>query len=152
MPQSYIKRLIKASECVSGTLFYHVHDNAAYYAQGVVDGMAQALDNLNIQYTYHSHSGTADNGLGCYTIPIRHTHENSCYTTVYGVYEKTSDWTGSVYDRCTRCGDTQGVGLEGVTHCYGTNLTCTIDTTIISGYSLGCGKTEETIESATIIY
>ena len=117
--------------------------------------MQQTLNNLEVQYTYHVHEGSSgDTANGCYTTPEYHTHTDSCYETITGRWSKTSDYTGAVYVKCTRCGakGTAGMGLEGTVHCSGKSLTCKIDTTIIIAYTLGCGKTEDTIESATIIF
>lgn len=148
---------------ISGALFLLILDNAAYYAQGVVDGLAQALDNLEIQYTYHIHEGSeGTTSNGCYTKPITHSHNNACYCSGYFTHNGTnvkncSFDNNTIYPIvCSNCGRyEQWYGKDmsryGAYNVCG-RFICTKSTSEILKYSLGCGKTEGTIESATIIY
>lgn len=141
----------------------HLHlgdgsDNSSYYSQGWIDGQQNAVQNLDISYTYHSHEGEAAAGTGCYTVPVYHTHEAACLGTTTSSCGCTTDkgWhevpnNGAPYPACDNCG-----------HFYHQSSPCGYGTTVsyykcgldqaIEGYSLGCGKTEQTIETATIKY
>ena len=115
---------------------WSIPDNAAYYAQGVVDGLVENLDNLEVQYTYHVHSGDTINGGGCYSTP--NMVNVYCNTTVHDSSNGT--------ETCDRCGKFYS-GQVGFTITCNNVIGQTQD-----GYILGCGKSEETVESATIIY
>lgn len=83
-------------------------DNAAYYdqgySQGWIDGKQNAVGNLNIQYTYHMHKGSAGTtSNGCYTQASYHSHTGSsagggCYTSpVYHTHTGNSSSSGGCY-------------------------------------------------------
>ena len=146
-------------------------DNAAYYAQGVVDGMSEVLDNLDVQYTYHVHEGSeGTTANGCYTKAVYHSHMDSCYAQATGTIVQIPTYNdGGIYAfdyRCNRCNTTTGTirgdTNEGIhdeqgqlsgTHNCGYSITvCGKTTDTVESYSLGCGKTEETVESVTITY
>ncbi len=67
----------------------------------------QAAENLESQvYIYHEHRGSAENGDGCYTLPVYHEHEGNeteggnCYQTpVYHVHEGDEQNGGACYGR-----------------------------------------------------
>ena len=131
--------------------------NAAYYAQGVIDGLAQIMDNLNIQYTYHTHIGDTNIGGECY-MKNPHTHSTYCYPAV-NCNRKSSehpDKPGWWYFLGNCSNGHQVTILElgylggGIGYCSRCSFICGIDTS--DTYVTSCGKTEETIESATIIY
>lgn len=98
---------------------------------------------------YHTHTGDSVNGGGCYTAPVTHTHNSSCYTegshnsscpshTEFHSYD-----CGSVHDW-----DGDGHGCDGFVayDCDGHwELSCGLGNAII-GYSLNCGKSTSTIE------
>ena len=120
-------------------------NNAAYYAQGVVDGMANALDNLDVQYTYHVHSGDASTIGGCYGnitkqcpgryITTKESWFNRCWWSVITCNSCGVSWTNEDGDYAYKAGSDRGKCTRAV-----------------SGIGLSCGKTEQTIASATIIY
>ena len=121
--------------------------------------MNQALENLDIQYTYHVHEGSAGTTAnGCYFMPVYHQHIDTCYTLIRGYYRVSGNGYGGVWLECDLCGRKESGG-EGSSlknqRCYNgcqeNRLTCT-RTGVIERYSLGCGKNENTIESATIIF
>jgi len=128
------------------------------YAIGYTDGMASAMENIDIQYTYHVHQGDTSSSGGCYTTPVYHSHANGCYKKCGGTIGPSENvdiaaggqWTVRI---CQTCGEWYNPSATPST-C--TKLTSTVicgkKTTTIEGYSLGCGKTIDTIESATIIF
>lgn len=128
--------------------------NAAYYAQGVVDGMSEILDNLDVQYTYHVHEGSESaTANGCYTKAIYHSHINSCYIQCSGTANSKGGAGNAWKYTCNKCNKDYWVGSWGADFpCTEKILSCGKTSSTIDNYTLGCGKTEETIESATIIY
>ena len=147
--------------------------NAAYYAQGFVDGQQNIYDNLEITYTYHTHEGDSVNGGGCYTKAIYHSHTGNsssgggCYkqsgtrrcTGKYQFYGYSDDGSGGYYVdyRCSVCGDLESDNSGDIENRQCTKtfpnyvIGCGKTGTII-GYSLACEKNEGDIQSATIIY
>jgi len=108
------------------------------YNEGYTKGAADALGKININYTYHRHTGNTSQVGGCYGILVG-TRPNICGCNNY-IYEILPGYEGH-----PTCGN-----------CYHNHGSKTCDA--VDGYSryeyigLNCGKTEETIESATIIY
>ncbi len=103
-------------------------DNNAYYRQGFLDGQLSLYDKVSISYVYHKHSGCPGS---CYTYEEGHSHSSSCGISYwYHDWDCSSDYTGCPGHISHDCGI---VDSEG-------------------GYRLTCGKTESTIESATIIF
>lgn len=164
-------------------------DNTTAYNMGYTDGMKDAMNNSNIQYTYHSHSGNNISGGGCYTVEDIHNHANECYTittTIKTVKSYNVRDSGKKYDCCNGAGavtwavfydvvekdsdnniissKVQEGTIIGCGQCVGTKanqgvgtsnnkvLNCSIPEGVLLGYALGCGKTENTIESATIVF
>ena len=132
-----------------------------------MDGLAQALDNLEVQYTYHVHEGSAGTTAnGCYTKAEVHNHVTTCYAKCTGTIiangqnTQNSDGTYNCMGTCNSCGKVPTLSGFTTSKKNGDSLgSCIFRTsTLICGkstnaiYALGCGKTEETIESATIIY
>lgn len=143
------------------------YDKSASYSQGWIDGMANAVNNLNISYTIiHNHEGTDTSGTGCYT-------ELNSSTPVYGNHQAAAhDADDKVY--CKHCGAFMGDPVQASDGHWYTDWNnkryekCSrnlvrYDTT----YSLSCGKEEgqtwttqntlkmgtgDTIYSATIVY
>lgn len=105
------------------------------------------------------HEGSAGaTSNGCYTTPVYHSHTTSCYKSCGGSYSITGNGAEGTYVvKCSRCGNTAYKKVSdwnagsGRTH-NSQILNCSINTNLPENYVLGCGKTEETIESATIIY
>lgn len=143
-----------------------VHNNAAYYASGVVDGLAQALDNLEVQYTYHIHEGSeGTTANGCYITPVYHSHVSSCYSSHTSSWMHTGEHvqTGTEGQwacqyQCSICGQRYSQNNNQGSHSTKpptkthSTLICTKSTSTIDNYTLGCGKNEGDIESAIIIY
>lgn len=98
-------------------------DNKNYYNCGYIQGTAEAFNSIDIKYTYHQHQG------GCYS------QCTGRLTFVRDTKAQESEY------RCDRCGRTYYLG--GGSGKW-TNTQCQTICTI-------CGKTESTIESATII-
>ena len=109
------------------------------YRQGYTQGVADGLSKVNVQYTYHEHIGDKTNGGGCYTAP----NMVNLYCTGY-IRDEFDENGGTHIGTCNKCGSTQfTTGGKTCNRLLGTTQ---------EGYTIGCGKTEETIESATIIY
>lgn len=132
-------------------------DNKAYadywYSKGIADGLSKA----SVEYVYHEHSGDASSGTGCYSKPVYHTHNSGCYSEYKcGHWDCISNVGGTVVFQCSGCGqkvteynvDTSGGGWGKGSH-YSSKLSCGMSNNI-TGYTLGCGKTEQSIEYATI--
>ena len=140
----------QASKRVSGALFYLIPYNAAYYAQGWLDGMAEIFDNLEVQYTYHVHEGIeGSTANGCYINPV-HTYETYTYQCPgYNTILRTSDGNhpGSAgkYNCDAYCANFGKKDEKCQAIRTGTRISSTT-------YTLGCGKTNETVESVTITY
>lgn len=125
---------------------------------------------ISVAANYHEHEGSPTTGGGCYTVEIRHSHTNSCYATCTVTTsgcrgEGNYNVNGMMHCPCTvthsSCGrgsyDSEHVhpddgnshrGTSTSTHSY---LRCSLGTGI-TGYDLGCGKDETTVESYTINY
>lgn len=123
--------------------------------------MSEVLDNLDVQYTYHVHEGSeGTTANGCYVKASFHSHVRKyCSPQVYcnqGPESNTNPDTGSIvykyYGFCSNCGRKMyhngSIAYEPCASCY----TCGKSTSSIESYGIGCGKTEETIESVTIKY
>ena len=123
--------------------------------------MAEVLDNLDVQYTYHVHEGSEGiTANGCYTAPVYHAHSNSCYSSCNGSWKYSSSFNedGETYYRvkCSGCGGADTFIKHEwesgkIYSCRTRILTCN-KTGFIENYVLGCGKDETTIESVTILY
>ncbi len=105
------------------------------YNQGFVDGMASTLNKINISYTYHNHVGSASAVGGCYgnltgVTPVK----CSCKHYIYSVDEYGST-------RCANC-----------YHNHSGECNAVESYNQYTYIGLICGKTTDTIESATIVY
>lgn len=88
-------------------------DNTAYwnqgYASGYTDGMKNAMDNIEITYTYHEHKGSQEVQGGCYTNPVYHYHSDDCYIPCSGyLVSYESEWDNKDqairhWYRCNTC-------------------------------------------------
>ena len=127
-------------------------DNQAFYAIGYMDGINQALDNVTITYTYHNHTG--ENGTGCYTTAIKHSHTSACNRTIACTCSSYKGDTSNPDDIvCGRCGHhVARHGGGGKCSKTETTIGCGIGEGTVTGYNLGCGKTETTIETAYIVF
>ena len=133
-------------------------DNASSYAQGFVDGQANAIDNLNVTYTYHYHEGDSENGGGCYAQVENQTECGSIvFNREYYRGHTCSIWCASFYEKeyvCSRCGIVTGTLCGGggnscgrITGQIGGNHTVTTDS-----WQPVCGYSQGQILTATIVY
>lgn len=105
------------------------------YNEGYSKGMADSLDNANVVYTYHEHSGDSSQIGGCYGM-LTGTKEVLCgcnayvYTDIFGVSTCANCWHNHGASKCAAVSSYKPYEYIG----------------------LACGKTEQTIESATIVY
>ena len=104
------------------------------YNEGYSKGVAEALGNLDVIYSYHTHEGNTSQVGGCYG-NLTGIKPVLCGCTSY-VYANDN---GHPY--CANCYHNH----EG--KCQGT-----VSYTQYTYIGLNCGKTEETIESVTIVY
>lgn len=133
-------------------------DNASCYAQGFVDGQANATENLDVTYTYHYHEGDDVNGGGCYAQVTNHT---VCGVIGFsrGYYRgKSCDkWCSSYYAdeyACSACGAVTGWKCGGGGNSCGktggqiggNHMVTTTSWQPVCGYSQG------QILTATIVY
>ena len=133
-------------------------DNASHYAQGFVDGQTNAVENLNVTYTYHYHEGDDVNGGGCYT---KVTNNTVCGVIGFsrGYYRgKSCDkWCSSYYAdeyACSACGAVTGWKCGGGGNSCGktggqiggNHMVTTTSWQPVCGYSQG------QILTATIVY
>ena len=149
-------------------------DNDYFYDKGYAEGYAK-VTNASISYTYHKHKDGSGNILttfdtvysntspgGCYR-GNGHNHTSTCtsreesYTEKCGGSVSRGDGglgDGGTRDVCNSCGKMWEAGT-GPSSCYKTVTkkrtvwNCGYPTNI---WVIGCGKTEQTIESATIVF
>lgn len=133
-------------------------DNASGYAQGFVDGQANAVENLNVTYTYHYHEGDNVNGGGCYAQVTNQTVCGGIYfNREYYRGGTCSKWCSSFYEKEYVCG---GCGAVTGTLCGGGGNSCGRTTGQIGGNHMvtttswqpACGYTQGQILTATIVY
>lgn len=129
-------------------------DIADSYNRGFADGYAEKMDDISIEYVYHEHTGNSTDSGGCYgarvAVTVTCTHAYS-YDELqpdgmhkcYGLYEGTHcnmhpdrlEWY--ITEEAFQAG-VRGSGQHSIETGY--------------YYALNCGKTEDTIESATIVF
>lgn len=137
-------------------------NNNNFYNQGYADGLAEA-QNASLIYNYHQHTGSPAKGTGCYTKPIYHQHVDSCiqreacngqasdiHKTNLGYYNEDGKEFADWEFECSVCGHVSLKAHVDINHVRETYV-CG-KTTEITGWTLGCGKNEKTIESATIVF
>ena len=105
------------------------------YNEGYTKGVADALGKVNIVYSYHSHTGNSSQVGGCYG-NLTGTRPVYCGCSHY-IYDK--DENG--HSRCANC-----------YHNHSGTCNAVKSYTSYTYIGLVCGKTEQTIESATIRY
>lgn len=130
--EGYVEGYGKGKEEGYGEGYGSGYENG--YREGYTQGITESLSKVNVQYTYHTHEGNASAIGGCYGnctgyIPV----ECSCWGWVSGSYG------------CDNCHHAFGMHEDG----YCTGIVNNEPYTYIG---LVCGKTTETIESATIVY
>ena len=147
-------------------------DNNSYYTQGWADGFNKLMNGISINYKYHQHSDGNGN-ISTNTVIYSLVNPGGCYKANGHTHNKTG--TCSYYDNpvvyCgTACGWTNhdDSGIHNTWQCsngHNRPESESVCQQVISGgdrvytcgrlintYILGCGKTENTIESATIIF
>lgn len=143
--QTPVYHVHKGNEAEGGSCYetpvYHVHSGDET-AGGICYGTI----------VYHGHSGSSTEGGGCFK-PVYHQHSDSCYRKVssgeYGCYTvKTEDTTDGDYEGH----DYKYYHMSCGQVVHGTNsshnhleLDCSRGNQV-TGYALGCGKTEESID------
>lgn len=125
-------------------------DNEAFYAKGYADGVASIGDNVSVEYTYHQHTDACyeEQTLTCYiTIKFGSTYDKHCAgclkdkldeTVTFRRYVRKHSSCGAA-DRESEYCTNHANPPSSSSHTY-------IDTVCI------CGKTEETVESAHIVF
>lgn len=118
------------------------------------------LDSADGTRLYHKHQGDSTQKGGCYTIPVKHTHNNSCYKTDgsgwyhsgSGAMNSCSTCGGnyqSITFSCRYCGYSK-TGIESLCTCGAhkrvligdhscRHLACGKNANTIDSYSLSCG-------------
>lgn len=138
-------------------------NNDTYFDQGYAKGYAKATDAVDIKYVYHTHTGNSSEMGGCYTIGY-HTHTSACTSTctytakcVDASQGESGMWHNEYVYNHQNCGQGTVTGSDWQNHSRkgqtwtGTHTYSSCNN-IINAYKLGCGKTEATIESATISF
>lgn len=120
-------------------------DTSGVYSQGYIDGQNNVTANLNISYKYHEHSGNSSVVGGCYG---NVSGTRTCGGRYY-VYMNASGWIASCYS----CGTNGVVGQSSqyAAEAWASGKSCGAKVPYTS-IGVVCGKTTDTIESATIIY
>ena len=127
--------------------------------------MAYATNNSKISYTFHKHidangnvqsaSYQASTSGGCYTTEniIYNTTTGPCggyigYSHTSQIYDDVAgEWVSYKFYKCSKC------GAQYSQDRLPSSCTKTVNKQVDSGkryYTVGCGKTESSIESATI--
>ena len=105
------------------------------YNEGYAQGIADSLDKVEVVYTYHEHTGDESQVGGCYgTLTGTKPVLCGCIQYVH------TDSLG--HSTCANCWHNHGANKCGGIVSYKQ----------YEYIGLACGKTEETIESATIVY
>ena len=133
-------------------------DNASSYTQGFIDGQANAIDNLDITYTYHYHEGDATNGGGCYEkvtssrvcgsiyLKREYYRGHTCHAACNSYYEKEY--------ACRGCGNVTGWQCAGGGNSCGSMGGQVGGNHIITstGWQPTCGYSQGQVLTATIVY
>lgn len=145
-------------------------DEGAAYRTGYVEGLSEKVGGLSTVYNYHEHTDGSGNIRsektesviysvtdpgGCY-VSAGHTH-NATGTCAVTTHEAVYEDCGGVFEDgvCTVCRFARK-GMEDGSPCTRQFLVSAAYTEYACGapdntWVIGCGKTEKTIESATII-
>ena len=93
--------------------FQEIHDAIMNIEQEIVIGVDQ-IPGI-IEYEYHYHTGNAESGGGCYTLPDVHQHVGSCYQVCEVRYDGCGGLPGDTSaDSISRC-----PYKEWHSYCYG---------------------------------
>ncbi|MDE6388340.1 MAG: hypothetical protein K2L82_11115 [Lachnospiraceae bacterium] len=122
-------------------------DNQAYYNLGYTDGLNKAMDAAHIDYIYHTHTGNAAAGTGCYT---KRTYGDSTNVKFY------STWVSSGYRHWSvQCQDCREIftnvseAQQNWQNLVKVHHNCSAHP---NGWTIGCGKTSSTIEQYIISF
>lgn len=117
----------------------------------------ETIKQISITTDYHTHTGSTGSGGGCYTT-VNHTYGNSTSRYYRTIWEKDA-WGNYDYQYiCNKCGSIvhlysaskwEGDGRLQEDQAIHRNCPGVITSTY---YTLGCGKTEETLEGYKIEY
>lgn len=136
------------------------------YLKGLQEGFDNALEHCTISYVYHEHTGSPNAAGGCYSQrrtncggSLRLTHISSpypCNDPGHSEGHMHRDYT----TQCKNCGKTyvnygnsaMEYGNNGENAEVGYTLRYTFCVNNLDYIVLSCGKTESTIESATIVF
>ena len=88
--------------------FQEIHDGILSIEQEIVIGVDQIPG--TIEYEYHYHTGSPENGGGCYTVEDVHHHNAGCYRLC------TYSWTGCAGDGLGQTETAFPIVLTGKTH------------------------------------
>lgn len=141
-----------AAAWVNGSLIIgNGADNAAFYAKGYADGVASIGDNVNIEYTYHQHTDECyeEQALTCYTsIVFGSAYNKHCAGCQKEMKEEETRIFRKYTIRHSSCGAADREREYCTFHAEPpSSSTHTYQATVCI-----CGKTEETVESAHIIF
>ena len=154
-PTSSTTQTIQPGYYSGGTL-----DSSGAYAQGFIDGQQNVTQSLQISYTYHKHVDADGKQCDAHEEQLK---SGGCFTTPKHTYESYTYLCGGTYN-IIRTGDGNHLGSAGNYNCdngcgnfspfAGTRCTVQRTGTRIksTSYTLSCGKTEQSVESATITY
>ena len=115
------------------------------------------MENVKIQYEYHTHTGSPSQEGGCYTKAV-YKNKNETVTEVCpGYYHYiATEVNGALIFACDKCGRDQALsaeyGTDYTAKCPNTSWTHTETVKVLDHYDPGCGKTTSTIESAIITF
>lgn len=129
--------------------FFQCNTNT-YFNLGYAEGLSET-EEATLVYNYHEHTGSSVEGTGCYTKPVyvMATRTEKCdgYISMYG------DSTQEV--KCGTCNHVYpngGSNGKKIGDKCGGYVEVNYSTGVINYYVINCGKTTETIESATIVF
>ncbi len=122
-------------------------DNQAYYNQGYTDGLNKAMDAAHIDYIYHTHTGDASAGTGCYT---KRTYGDSSGVHFYSTWMSSGYRHWSVqckdcFEIFTNVSEAQPDWKNRVK----SHPNCPAHP---NGWTIGCGKTSSTVEQYIISF
>ena len=118
------------------------------YNLGYSEGLAETNNSYEVVYTYHEHTGSSSGAGGCYVEEtIKCTTVSIPYANQYYAPHSGDD---DAWFMCRTHGVIRAMsGKEWVNAGRPATMSCNATD---STYVLGCGKTTETIESATIVF
>ena len=147
-------------------------DNQSYYDKGYAQGYKDAQEGVDVEYTYHTHKDASGSirddsyqssvSGGCFTKPAEALTYETCYHLCghsEPSYEGSTGNFQNVYrsyfgagsmSQCTK-GSYMDWTAENYEGRFQTHQIAT-GTSFLGYYTVGCGKSESSIESATITF